>query len=373
MFFGMEITIIGPLLPEISRTFSFSLAQSGFIFTANFIGLSAFILLGGIAADRWGKKKVLAISLAGMSISLLVFPLSSSFYILCMIIIFIGGFGGIVESISNALIADINTVNTSFFINVGQVFFGIGALAGPITAGVVVSSGMPWWYCYAGLGIILAALTLAFSINRLPSNLPVSAGITWSSLKNLIIDWKFMLICLCMILYTGSEVGGWGWMSTFLKQNMDFTIEKSSIAVSIFWLAVIVGRLLLMPLMLKFSVRILTVALAGLSAVISVISGIVSSEAAVWCVITAMGIAYSSQWALIAAYGNSIYKTYTGTVFALFVGSGGIGAAIIPLIMGVIGQYINIRAAMISPAIFFFALGLIFLLIEKIQPRQVNL
>ena len=65
--FAMVLTIISPLVPEIARSFSLNLAQSGIIFTANFIGFVIFILGGGILADRIGKKPVLIFSLIGFS------------------------------------------------------------------------------------------------------------------------------------------------------------------------------------------------------------------------------------------------------------------------------------------------------------------
>ena len=37
---------------------------------------------------------------------------------------------------------------------------------------------------------------------------------TGASIIALVRDRRFLLICLCMMLYTGAEVGSWGWMST---------------------------------------------------------------------------------------------------------------------------------------------------------------
>ena len=368
----MVLTITGPLLTEISSAFSLNLAQSGFLFAANFIGFSIFIVIGGIAADHWGKRKVMSVSLVGLALSLFAFPLSPSFYTACFISLFTGGFCGIVESLTNALVVDLNPENCSFHVNITQIFFGIGALVGPIMAGILVSSGISWRQCYYIIGGLLALSAIIFIANKLPP-LPKPEKINMTAFRNLVTDWKFLLICLCMVFYTGSEVGGWGWMSTFLKKNMDFPISKSSLAVSIFWLVVTIGRLICSPLTLRYSARFLAIVLALFSVVVTILSGLVGSEFAVWAVIVAMGLAYSSQWALIVAYGSSIYKKYSGTVFALLVGSGGVGMAVVPFLMGIIGEYINMRIAMISPALLFLMVALIFVNIEKIKPKEVNI
>lgn len=369
--FAMVLTVNSPLLTSISKTFSLSLAQSGIIFSANFIGFVVFILVGGIMSDRLGKKAVLSVSIVGLSLGLALFTFCSNFYIACLVMFFIGGFGGIIESMITALVSELNSENSSFYINMAQVFFGIGALAGPILAGTAVAYGLPWQLCYKVLGTVSLVLAVIFIINRLPS-LSKPESITLSAFKHLVSDKKFLLICLCMVFYTGSEVGGWGWMSTFLSKNLKFSAAMSGTAVGVFWLAVTAGRLLCGPLTFKYSSRKLVMVLAYLSAVVTLLSGLTDNHILVWIIIVAMGLAYSSQWPLIVSYGGEHYNRYTGTVFALLVGSGGLGSSIVPPIMGIIGQNVNIHAAMISPAVLFLAVGVIFTVIDKVRSRSFH-
>jgi len=91
----------------------------------------------------------------------------------------------------------------------------------------------------------------------------------------------------------------------------------------------------------------------------------VVAKLAVWAVIVGLGLAYSSQWPLIVAYGSERYPASSGTVFALLVGSGGLGTTVVPYLMGVIAQQTSIRMAMISPAILFIAIVLIFWRIDR--------
>ncbi|MDA3847321.1 MAG: MFS transporter, partial [Vallitaleaceae bacterium] len=154
MVFGMVLTSYSPMLPSISKTFSLTLSQSGFIFTANFIGFVTFILVGGILADRIGKKTVLVIATAGFAVSLILFPFSNSFIIACLMMVLIGGFGGIIETVTNAVISDLNPEKASFYVNLTQVFFGIGAVIGPIIAGIVVGIGIKWQVYYFVIGLV---------------------------------------------------------------------------------------------------------------------------------------------------------------------------------------------------------------------------
>src|SRR5262249_9322415 len=129
--FAVALTITSPLLPAIADSFALSMAESGVIFTVSFLGLVAFILAGGGLPVRWGTGRVLAAALAGFAASLLAMPLAPSFAAVCAVTFFIGGFGGILESQIGALVVALNLERPSYYLNLAQVFFGVGALVGP--------------------------------------------------------------------------------------------------------------------------------------------------------------------------------------------------------------------------------------------------
>jgi fucose permease len=358
--FAMVLTVLSPLLSEIAKTYSLDLAETGFIFTANFIGFVLFIIIGGILTDRIGKKRVLVISLAGFTLSLILLPLAPNFFWAFIAIIMIGGFGGSIESAVSVLITDVNPDKPSFYLNFAQVFFGLGAIIGPIGAGLLVSKGFSWQVCY----FILSGLSLVCTILLVIIELPVlskSEKITLGSFAKLIMDPKLLIICLCMAFYTGSEIGGWGWMSTFLKQNLKFSATASSAAVALFWGSMTVGRFICGRLSLRFNIRNIIIGLASLSAIVTVLSGFFTAQWIVLAIIISMGFAYSSLWPMIASYGGNYHQEYSGTVFALLISSGGIGAMIIPYIMGLLAQNINIMMATISPGLCFLLIAVIFI------------
>lgn len=369
LVFALALTSLSPLLIDISRTFSLSIAQSGIFFTANFFGFVVFILIGGVLSDRWGKKVVISVSLIGFTAAMFIFPLSPGFYAACIVMFFIGSFGGVLESMASALVSDLNTVNNSFYVNLAQVFFGLGAIIGPVSAGIMVSSGLSWKLCYYILAVLSLAVTVIFISIKLPQ-MPGSREITLADFKHLVTDKKFILICLCMLFYTGSEVGGWGWMCTFLKQIMNFSVAKSGIAVAVFWAAMTIGRLLCGPLILRYNIKHLIIFLAFTSSTITALSIFINNEAAIWVIIAAMGLTYSSQWPLIVSYGSSYSKAPSGTVFSLLIGSGGIGVTLVPFIMGVIGEKTAMSISMIAPALLLSGVGLIFTAIGRLAQAK---
>jgi fucose permease len=366
ILFAMVLTMMSPLLTDISKTFSLNLAQTGTIFTANYLGFTVFLFIGGVLSDLWGKKKVLTISLAGFTLSLILFPIAPNFFLAFIAIIFLGGFGGIIQGTMNAMIAEVNSQKSVFYVNMAQVFFGIGAIIGPISAGMLINMGFPWQLCYFVLAGAFLLATITFSCTHTPP-LMQSDKITKASFGKLISDPKFLMICLCMILYTGSEVGGWGWLSTFCKQNLKFSPGESSIAVAVFWCAMTIGRLICGRLTLRFKTRNIILVLASCATVVTALAGFIQNKTAVFLIIAAMGFAYSSIWPLIISFGSAYHPENSGTVYALLIGCGGLGATLIPMLMGIIAQNISGQAAMISPAIWFFLLAIIFIGFKDIQ------
>ncbi|MCX8131092.1 MAG: MFS transporter [Clostridia bacterium] len=367
--FAMFLVGTSPLLTEISKTFNLTPSQSGTVFSYNFIGFVVFVLIGGIASDRFGKKIVLNLSLVGFSITLFVFPLSGNFYVACVVMLLLGGFGGLMESVVCALVADMNTENTSFYMNLLQVFFGLGALAGPVIISILISNGITWqisYYIFGILSIILTVMSISAKFTQMDSE----ERLNFKSVKAVLTSKKVILAGLCMLFYTGSEVGSWGWMATYLKKNMDFSALRSSIAVGVFWMAMALGRLACGPVILKFGARKIVVWLATSSAFIVFLSGIIRSELLIWIIIVLMGFAFSSQWALIASYGSEEYKELSGTAYSLFLASGGAGGALIPYIMGVVSEETDMRIAMMSPAILLLAIAVIFIYFKRLEPLK---
>jgi fucose permease len=154
-------------------------------------------------------------------------------------------------------------------------------------------------------------------------------------------------------------------MSTFLKNNLGFTIAKGSLAVGVFWIAMTIGRFICGQLSLKFKTRNIIIVLAYSSFVITAASLLISGETASWIGIPLMGFAFSSIWPLIVGYGGEYRKTSSATVFSMLVGCGGVGATVIPFCMGLIGSVSGTRIPMLLPLVSFLLIGIIFTVFDR--------
>ncbi|WP_246206757.1 MFS transporter [Virgibacillus ihumii] len=157
-------------LPEIMREAGYALGSSlGFLLMLNFSAVVGSIL-AGVAADRWGSKKVIFISylLAGISIALLSVKVP-------MLIIYglvgIAGFGTIGTTlILNAYIskyfdAEIRATAIGWALGFGR----IGAILGPILIGLFMSWNFDLstnFFVFAFAGIVAALSILCIPKNK---------------------------------------------------------------------------------------------------------------------------------------------------------------------------------------------------------------
>jgi Fucose permease len=355
----MNLTIISPLLPEISKTFSLNLAKAGSLFTAEFAGFIVFVLTGGFLADKFGKKLIVTVALFGMIGSILLFASSGSFYTSFILMLFVGGFGGIIESMATAMVSDLNEVNRSFYVNLSQVFFGCGAVAGPLLAGLVISKGLSWRFCYYIMVILILIPTIIFIVYKMPA-LPKFGAVKIKDMGKAFRSKKFIAIFICLAFYTGSEIGGWGWLSTLVKDNMGFSAAKAGISVALFWMAMTVGRFFCGQLTFKFKLRSIIIALAASSSIVTFLAVFAGSEILVWLVIIAMGLTYSSQYALMVDYGTDTSSVSSGITISTLMSGGAVGTMIVPYLMGIIGDNANLRLAMTLPSVLLMLTAIIF-------------
>lgn len=362
--FAISLTIISTLLESIRKTYSLGISESGFIFTANFTGFVGFVLIGGYFADRHGKKLILTISTFCFSFLLLLLTFSPNFTVLCILMFLIGGFGGIIESMTMAVISDMNPENSVFYVNLSQVCFGFGAIAGPILAGYAISSSYSWQTCYIALSAVVFILSILLCFCHIPKII-ILDSFKPISLSGCFKNRRFMFVCLCMLLYTGSEVGGWGWLCTLLNQKLNFSTSKSSLAVAVFWIAMTAGRFLCGALTSNINLRTLIITLAFSASAITAISCLITNEAVIWVIIVLMGLAYSSQYPFLVSFGSQQTKESTSTSFPMLMGFGGIGCMIVPYLMGIIGSGTSMNLSMLLPAVLLFLIGIIFVTKEK--------
>jgi len=157
--------IVLPLLPYIAEKYQASPFMIGMLgATYSFFQLIAGPLLGRLS-DRYGRKKLLAISQIGSALGYLILGLAHNLPLLFLARIIDGITGGNI-SIAQAYIADVTTKeNRAKGMGIIGAAFGLGFIFGPAIGGFLAK----YSYSYPGFfAMVVSLITVALTLFTLP-------------------------------------------------------------------------------------------------------------------------------------------------------------------------------------------------------------
>ena len=128
-------SLILPLLPYIAERFSATPTQVGLLLTANALAQMIAAPTVGRLSDRWGRRPLLIISVAGTFGDFLLFSLSNSLVMLFISRVLDGLLGGN-TALARAYITDITDhQNRARGLGLIGAAFGLGFIIGPFSVG----------------------------------------------------------------------------------------------------------------------------------------------------------------------------------------------------------------------------------------------
>lgn len=167
------VGIAWPVLPKLVQSMgsgSISEASSTYAFVGILFALGQFVFSPfiGMLSDKYGRRPILLISLAGLSVDYLLTALAPTIFILAIARL-VGGIFGATISTANAYVADISLPEdrAKNFGYIGAAF-GLGFIVGPALGGFLgeIDVHLPF---FAAAG--LAALNVLFGYIALPESL----------------------------------------------------------------------------------------------------------------------------------------------------------------------------------------------------------
>lgn len=259
--------LVGKFLPPEQVVLGMSLLLSAFAACTFF----AAPVLGALS-DRYGRKKILLVSLLGSVIGYLIFGIGGSLWMLFLGRIIDGLTAGNISTLF-ACISDTTTPKerTKWFGYMGAVM-GMGKIGGPALGGLLgsIAIGLPF-YLTAGL-ILLSGLAVYFLLpeslapEKRTKRLSLNSINTFSHFKA-VFGWKELrfLLILGMLFYAGIGIFQFNF-TVFLKDFYLWGPEFIGMLLSIVGVCDILTRAFLLPWLLKrFSEK--TIGIAGLTAV----------------------------------------------------------------------------------------------------------
>ncbi len=161
MALALYATVLGYMIPAIRDAFSLSLTQAGLFSTLQSIGTALSVLLCFSVFSALNKTRIMAICAFLLAIVIIMIGISDVLLLLYALFLLLGLFNNIVDTLSNAIIADLTPTKKSFHIGLMQALWSAAGAAGPFFAMLFQSRYTP---VFLGLGIFTALCALIFFI-----------------------------------------------------------------------------------------------------------------------------------------------------------------------------------------------------------------
>lgn len=252
--YGMVASMLGTINPGLAATFNLNVVQTSYIALAQGIGLVIASVSVGPLLDRKGKKVGLLLGLGLVAGALFALANAAGYTTIVVAMLVLGIGGGITLTAANALGSDVSESRRAIVLNLLNVFVGLGGLATPFVAGNLLS-GDAVRVAY-GAAILTSVAFLIQVVTKVPAPAPL-AGKRESSAA-IFRTPELYVLALSVLLYTACEFAIWNWLPKYLISQGIAESRALNILSLGFALALLLGRVAVMPVLIK--VRPLAVA-----------------------------------------------------------------------------------------------------------------
>jgi len=342
--FGIMTSFLGTTLQEWSARLAFDLARGGALFSFLYLPQIPMVFLAGPFIDRFGKKPVLVTGFLFSAGALLGMAYAPSYAVLGGLLVILGLGGSSAMAAANTLIPDLYPENPSSALNLGGIFFGVGAVFFPWIVTVMT----------ARLGLratlwMIALLVAAVAVNGLLQTFPPAraAGIfVWAEARRIAFHPAVILLAGVLFFYSAIEISTAGWIRTYLEKQFHATPQSSKIILTSFWVAMMLGRLGASQVVKRVHGPRL-VLVAALAATLGlVVMAIAPNVPVATAGIVLCGLSYAPIFPTTAGTASTHFPRLFGTVFGMLMTLALLSGAIVPPAVGYVAQQSSIRTSL---------------------------
>jgi len=361
--------ILGPIIPDIIQSFHVSLAAAALLPFSFFIAYGVLSVPAGFLVELWGEKRVMLVSFAVALAGALFFALLPVYHVSLVSLFLIGGSMAALQVAINPLLRVAGgEEHFAFNAAFAQLIFGSASFVSPQLYSYVVlhladppgkknflllilerfvPAGLPWvsmYWIFSGV-IILMLIALSTSsfppVERTEEEQAGAARTYGRLLKRPIV----LLFFASVFMYVGAEQGTADWISQFLAQYHGYDPHTTgATVVAWFWGLLTAGCGLGMLLLKLLDSRKVLLGFS-LGALTSLTAALFGAGTAAKLAFPLTGLFASVMWPIIISLGLNSVAEHHGP-FAGILCSGIMGGAVVPLIIGRLGDSFGLRTGM---------------------------
>ena len=370
-FFVMSLltNILGPILPEIINSFHVSLTAAGFLAFAFFIAYGLMSIPAGFLMERFHEKPVMVWAFVASTLGAIAFALFPGYKVAFASWFVIGAGMAVLQVVVNPLLRVAGgEEHYAFNSTLSQLVFGSASFVSPLIYSYLVVNlsktpahenvllstlrrltpgKLPWVSIYwiftaSSLVMVIWLLLSKFpQVKHTEDERPGSSNMYLSLARKRVV-WLYFI---AMFAYIGCEQGTADWISKFLYTYHGYDPQSTGAsAVSWFWGLLTAGCVVGMLLLKIFDGR--RVLIGGALGSLCCLTAALFGPAKVSLIaFPAIGLFTSVLWPIIIALALNSVTEHHGS-FSGILSTALMGGAIIPVVIGRLGDYAGLRTGM---------------------------
>lgn len=370
--------ILGPIIPDIIKSFSLGIGLAGFLPFSFFIAYGIMSVPAGILIEKYSEKPVMISAFMLAFAGALMFALFPRFAVALPSLFIIGiGMAMLQVAINPLLRHSGGGENFAFYSVLAQLVFGLASFLSPQlysylvhnvhtgnTASIIrllnhlVPVNLEWASLYWVFALVVLMIVIVIKVTKFPLvELQADEKIeTGQAFRELLRNKQVVLFFIGIFAYVGTEQGIANWASKFLQtyHGVDPATTGADV-ISYFWGLLTLGCLLGLVLLKLIDSRKVLIVFA-VFAIITLGFALLGPAPVSIYAFPITGFFLSVMWSVIFSLALNSVPAHHGT-FSGILCTAIIGGAIVPLIIAWLGEFIGLKSAM---AILFVTLGYIF-------------
>ena len=381
VFFAISFitNILNSIIVDVKESFDLSLGLTGMLPFFFFIAYGVMSIPAGFLSEKYGDKVLLSISFFMMMLASLVFVIFPGYVVFSFSLFSLGCCMAVLQVIINPMLRAAGGEEHFAFNSVlAQLVFGLASFASPylyiyLVGNENTSSGLaamlldlvpaelPWVSLYVVFAFLALLLLGIVRFTKYPSYQKKEnekSGDSKSYFQLLKNKWT-LLYFFGIFCYVGAEQGIGNWISQFLHQYHGLDAQTTGAnTVAYFWGLLTAGCLLGLVLLRIMDSRKLLIGASVMTISCLLVAIFGSSEVALYA-FPLLGFFISVMWSIIFSLGLNSVATHHGSLSGILC-TGIAGGAIMPLIVGFIGDVFSLKVGMlflVLPLLFILSIG----------------
>lgn len=383
--------IIGPLMPIIIKDFNLTLTLAAFLPFSFFLAYGIASIPAGIMTEAIGMKRSILVAFTMNVIGVTSFSLFPQYSVVIASLFIVGIGMAMLQVIINPLMRTSGgEEHFAFFSVMGQLVFGLASFVSPMvftymvtrlpdptesdvmldTLRHIVPADLTWVSLYWLFSATFVVLLVVVALIRLPKvelkedERSADLGVYREILSNR----HALLFALGIVCYVGTEQGVANWMSQFLETYHGVDPETVGAGlVGKFWGLMSLGCLVGLALLKVMDSRTLLKIACVLSA-LTLLLALFGSSSVSTAVFPWVGFFISVMFSIVFSLALNSVKIHHGAYSGILC-TGIFGGALVPLLIGIVGDFVGLRYAMLINIV---TLGYLYVVGIRAQPLIDN-